>query len=134
MSLDQRSRLAVVALDAGVLLDDLEEWPVADAAAEGERATLEPADALLSGAESQLFDEARLADAGLAGDEEQAALIGAQTVDGLQSRSQARRHGRPSASLWSRQGARTLGPSRERATPARVWTCPSGRAGRAAHR
>ena len=78
-------RLTVVAVDAGVLLDDLEEGPVADAAAEGERAALEPADAPFSGAESQFLDEARLADASLTGDEQQATLAAAQLVDGLQA-------------------------------------------------
>ena len=47
---------------------------------------LEPGAALLRGRRPQLVDEARLADAGLAGEEQQAALAGAQTVNGLAGR------------------------------------------------
>ena len=60
----------------------------------------------------QLVDEARLADAGLAGDEQQAALAGAQPVDGLQAggelglaadhRRRSGRAGRPDAASVSR--------------------------------
>ena len=49
---------------------------------------LEPGAALLSRQPPQLVDEARLADAGLAGDEEQAALAAAQPLDGLQAGSE----------------------------------------------
>ena len=65
--------LGVVALDAGIRLNDLQEWPVADGPAKREGAAFQPADLLPHGL-AHLSDKATLPETGLPDDDDDPAL------------------------------------------------------------